>query len=460
MNYCMTIHPPTLFLGFSSTLIPFAFAIAAFWNKRYNDWQRIALPWTFFSILILGVGILMGGAWAYEALSFGGFWAWDPVENSSLVPWLIVVAAGHTMIINKNKGGSLFTTHFLSISGFLLVLYSTFLTRSGILGNASVHAFTDLGMQGQLVLYMLTFVFISILLLIQNELVRSSYLILSLLLLFFAAVFGFKKYELYIWLAASTVLTFWSYIKDFPKEKDEEALYSREFWLFLGSVVLLLSSLIITYFTSLPVINKLFGSSYAQLKVHEYNEFILPFAVVLVLLIAAAQFLKYKKNDAGVFYKKLMVSTLLSLVFGITASLPLYFITEQTFSTYEKLGYTVLLISSLFAVFANLDYMLRVLKGNVKKSGASIAHIGFALILVGALISTSKKITLSKNTSKQNLSELGENFDNQKSILLTKGDTLPMGPYLVTYRGKERKGIDVYFKVDYLKLNSDNKPDS
>lgn len=459
MNYWMTIHPPTLFLGFSSTLIPFAFAIAAFWNKRYNDWQRIALPWTFFSILILGVGILMGGAWAYEALSFGGFWAWDPVENSSLVPWLIVVAAGHTMIINKNKGGSLFTTHFLSISGFLLVLYSTFLTRSGILGNASVHAFTDLGMQGQLVLYMLTFVFISILLLIQNELVRSSYLILSLLLLFFAAVFGFKKYALYIWLAASTVLTFWSYIKDFPKEKDEEALYSREFWLFLGSVVLLLSSLIITYFTSLPVINKLFGSSYAQLKVHEYNEFILPFAVVLVLLIAAAQFLKYKKNDAGVFYKKLMVSTLLSLVFGITASLPLYFITEQTFSTYEKLGYTVLLISSLFAVFANLDYMLRVLKGNVKKSGASIAHIGFALILVGALISTSKKITLSKNTSKQNLSELGENFDNQKSILLTKGDTLPMGPYLVTYRGKERKGIDVYFKVDYLKLNSDNKPE-
>ena len=79
MNYWMTIHPPTLFLGFASTLIPFSFSIAALWNKQYTKWQVVALPWTYFGILILGVGVLMGGAWAYEALSFGGFWAWDPV---------------------------------------------------------------------------------------------------------------------------------------------------------------------------------------------------------------------------------------------------------------------------------------------------------------------------------------------------------------------------------------------
>ena len=93
MNYWMTIHPPTLFLGFSSTLPPFAFAVAGLWKKDFTTWQKPALTWTFFSIMILGTGILMGGAWAYEALSFGGFWAWDPVENSSLVPWLIIVAA-------------------------------------------------------------------------------------------------------------------------------------------------------------------------------------------------------------------------------------------------------------------------------------------------------------------------------------------------------------------------------
>jgi cytochrome c-type biogenesis protein CcmF len=84
MNYWMTIHPPTLFLGFSSTLIPFVYAIAGLWKRDFTTWQKPALTWTFFSIMILGTGILMGGAWAYEALSFGGFWAWDPVENSSL----------------------------------------------------------------------------------------------------------------------------------------------------------------------------------------------------------------------------------------------------------------------------------------------------------------------------------------------------------------------------------------
>lgn len=460
MNYWMTIHPPTLFLGFASTLVPFAFAIAALWNKKYNDWQKMALPWTFFSVFVLGVGILMGGAWAYEALSFGGFWAWDPVENSSLVPWLVIVAAGHTMIINKNKGGSLFTTHFLSICSFLLVLYSTFLTRSGILGNASVHAFTDLGMQGQLVLYMLTFIFISVILLIKDDLLKWSYLILSLLLMFFAVLYDFKKIALLIWSSASVVTTIWSYYKYFPKEKDEEELYSREFWIFIGSIVLMLSAFVITYFTSLPVINKLFDLKYAQLKVQEYNRFMIPFSVVLILLIGAAQFLKYKRNEPKLFYKSITVSFILSLLFGLAASIPLYFIdSNKGHSAYDVAGYTCLFVASMFAVFANIAYILKVLKGNLKKAGASIAHIGFALILIGALVSTSKKITLSKNTSKQNVSDLGKEFDNQKSILLTKGDTLPMGPYLVTYKGKERIGIDVYFNIDYLKAGTDGKPE-
>src|SRR5262245_30195405 len=100
----------------------------------------------------------MGAAWAYEALSFGGFWAWDPVENASLVPWLTFVGAGHVMLIYKKNGTSLISCFMLTIATFILVLYSTFLTRSGILGDTSVHAFTDLGMTGQLVIYMAFFV--------------------------------------------------------------------------------------------------------------------------------------------------------------------------------------------------------------------------------------------------------------------------------------------------------------
>lgn len=463
MNYWMTIHPPTLFLGFASTLVPFAFSIGALWNRKYTQWQSIALPWTYFGVLILGVGILMGGAWAYEALSFGGFWAWDPVENASLVPWLVLVAAAHTMIINKNKGGSLFTTHFLTISSFLLVLYSTFLTRSGVLGEASVHAFTDLGMTGQLVIYVLTFIFISVALLITDKLFKTSYIVISFLILAVAIMYGYKKILLMSWMGASTIVMIFSYYKYFPKEKDEEELFSREFWMFLGSLVLILSSLIITYFTSIPVLNKLFGTDYAPPKPHVYNTWMVPFVIVLMLLIAAAQFLKYKKTDSKKFWKRISYPFILAVLFGTVCAIPLYFMNDFSKADgsrkWELISYGLLLITSLFAVFANADYWLVILKGKVSKSGAAIAHIGFALLLLGALISTSKKVVLSKNTAERKVSGLGNDFDDKKSILLTVGDTLPMGPYLVTYTGKKREGINVYFSVDYLKLNKDNKPE-
>lgn len=462
MNYWMTIHPPTLFLGFSSTLIPFAFAIGALWNKKHSSWQSIALPWTYFGILILGVGILMGGAWAYEALSFGGFWAWDPVENSSLVPWLVLVAAGHTMIINKNKGGSLFTTHFLAIGSFLLVLYSTFLTRSGVLGAASVHAFTDLGMTGQLVIYVLTFIFITVALLINDKLFKVSYIVISFLLLFAGMLYGYKKIILMVWLGSSGIITFISYYLYFPKEKDEEELYSREFWMFLGSLVFLLSGLIITYFTSIPVINKLFNTEYAPPKVHVYNTWMVPFAILIMILIGASQFLKYKKTDPKKFLIRISYTFLLALLFGLACSIPLYFLTNSEtkgVDTWDLISYSMLFVTGLFAVLANLDYFLTVLKGKVSKSGAAIAHIGFAMVLIGALISTSKKVTLSKGSSDKKLTSLGKDFDDRESILLTQGDTLPMGPYLVTYKGKKRIGLNVYFTVDYLKLNKENKPE-
>ena len=87
-NYWMVIHPPVLFLGFASTTIPFAFAVAGLFKKD-NNWMNHVLSWANFSAGILGLGIMMGAAWAYESLNFGGYWAWDPVENASLVPWLV-----------------------------------------------------------------------------------------------------------------------------------------------------------------------------------------------------------------------------------------------------------------------------------------------------------------------------------------------------------------------------------
>lgn len=222
-NYWMVIHPPVLFLGFASTIVPFAYVIAGLIRKD-NGWAKAALPWASFSIGILGLGIMMGAAWAYESLSFGGYWAWDPVENASLVPWLVMVSGLHTNILYKSTGHSLRAAYFFYILSFLLILYSTFLTRSGILGDTSVHAFTDLGMNTQLLVFLLIFV------------------------------------------VPSLVLYAVRY-RSIPTIAKEESTYSREFWMYIGSLVLFLSAALIIAKTSIPVYNKLFDAKSPRLRI-------------------------------------------------------------------------------------------------------------------------------------------------------------------------------------------------
>lgn len=399
-NYWMVIHPPTLFLGFASTAIPFAFAMAGLMVGKVREWVRPALPWAFFSVMILGTGVLMGGAWAYEALSFGGFWAWDPVENASLVPWLTLVGAAHVMLINKKNGSSLLSSFILSTLTFLLVLYSTFLTRSGILGNTSVHAFTDLGMSGQLLLYMVFFIFMATALLIYNR-------------------------------------------KKINPLQEEEKIQSREFWMFMGMLVLVISAVQITITTSIPVINKIFGSKMAPPAnaIDFYNSWQIPLAVIISLLIAIGQFFKWRDSNMKDVAKKLSISFVLAIV--LTA------IIEYSFR-FERYQYIMLLFSSIWAFVANLDYLIRIIKGKLPFSGASISHIGIALILLGSLISNTEKTIISRNMLNV---DLGKDFSNKENILLYRNDTLAMGEYYVTYKGKEKAGVNIYYEIEYFKAN-------
>src|SRR6185437_11359438 len=193
-NYWMVIHPPVLFLGFASTIVPFAFAMGGLWNKDYAGWVRPALPWAVFCGMFLGTGILMGGAWAYESLSFGGFWAWDPVENGILVPWLLLVAALHAMQIYRARKTALLGAIIFVTLTYILILYANFLTRSGVLGDSSVHSFADLGLSGQLLIFMFAFMILAII----------------------------------------TLIIRWRHI---PKSPKEENISSREFWMFIGALV-------------------------------------------------------------------------------------------------------------------------------------------------------------------------------------------------------------------------------
>ena len=119
-----------------------------------KSWMPAALPWTLFAAGALGTGIFMGGAWAYESLSFGGFWAWDPVENASLVPWLLLIAGLHTLLIARYTGRQIGLTYLLLSLGFILVAYSTYLTRSGVLTDTSAHSFVDAGLNQHLIVFL------------------------------------------------------------------------------------------------------------------------------------------------------------------------------------------------------------------------------------------------------------------------------------------------------------------
>ncbi len=144
-NPWMVIHPPTLFLGFSSLAVPFAFALSALFWRDWDGWLRRALPWGLFGFAVLGLAMMMGGYWAYEMLGWGGFWEWDPVENGPFVPWMGLVAFLHAAQIQRVRGGFQKPTLFFALLPFVGAMYESFLTRTGVLSDFSVHSFSELG---------------------------------------------------------------------------------------------------------------------------------------------------------------------------------------------------------------------------------------------------------------------------------------------------------------------------
>jgi len=456
-NYWMVIHPPVLFLGFASTVVPFAFAMGGLITKKYGEWVKPALPWALFSACVLGVGIMMGGAWAYESLSFGGYWAWDPVENASLVPWLTLIAGLHTLIIYKSTGRSLQTSFFLIALTFILILYSTFLTRSGILGETSVHSFADLGMNAQLYLFLYVFFWMPAIassIGLNKKLIAIGASVLFLLLAglvhpFFALISPI----------AALVLFLVNMNKIIPSIKKEEAASSREFWMFIGSLVILFSALIITYQTSTPVFNKIFGTNRAPAQDVEfsYNRIQIFIAIIIGLLTAIGQYLKYKETGTQYFFKKIGLPFIIS---AVAAGLILAFGNIN----YDKYGLGFLIFiwmavaCAVFAIIANFSYIWIGLKGKLKLAGPSVAHLGFGMMLLGILISSSKKEVLSNNTNgifvplEENkiTGKVGENYT------LLKGVKMDMGKYWVAYEGDSShpKKSQKYFKIHFTDKES------
>jgi len=417
-NYWMTIHPPTLFLGFASVTIPFCFAMTGLWEKEHTAWLKPVMPWTLFSAGILGLGILMGGAWAYEALSFGGYWAWDPVENMSLVPWLVLLAALHGNFIARHTGLSIKTTYIFYIISFLLVVYSTFLTRSGILGEESVHAFTEMGLEWQLVGFIAVFLF-------------------------------------------SGIYFLWSRNSSIPVVQKEEVIQSREFWMFVGAMVLVFSSILITFSTSIPVWNKLldlygsllgkgdmtpFHKAMPLDPIDHHNRFQLWNAILVALISSVAQLLRFGAmgwdTHRSRFLKHIGISAVLGLGLAYLFSLWIQLPSWQ---------YIVLLIAASFGIVSNVDYMISFSKGKLTSMASAFAHGGFALMLIGIMASGLNKRTISENRFAQE--GLAEGLNAGQNAFLIKDMPMYMNSYWVTYKSDTLEGLTRKYEVEFVKVN-------
>jgi len=347
----MVSHPPLVFIGYAGLAIPFVYALAALIKNKYDTWIKSSLPWVGFSALTLGAGIFVGGFWAYKVLGWGGYWGWDPVENASLIPWITTVALIHGFILERNKNNLKRTNLFLAIISFLLILYGTFLTRSGVLADFSVHSFADLGLNQYLVFFMVIFTAFSLGLLVF----RSSKL---------------------------------------KSAESGKSILSQEFIVLLGVIFLSLSAVLILIGTSAPLLTGLSGKA-SNVTVPYYIRTNLPIAIILGLLLSLSPFLLWKEESVKELGKKISLPLIIVIILSIIAWI----------SGVRSLSYFLFIFFSIFVLVSNFIIFFKRLKGKLLNAAGYLTHIGIGLMFIGILTSSgyskSVKLNLLKGETKE-----------------------------------------------------------
>lgn len=348
----MVAHPPVLFLGYASSTVIFAYAMDALVKKEYREWIERSYPWLLFSTVTLGIGIFLGGYWAYTVLGWGGYWGWDPVENSSLIPWLLSIALVHGFLLQR-RGGHLFRTNIsLALLYFVTVFYSTWLTRSGVLSNFSVHSFGESGVATFLLVFLLTYA-------------------LSAFVLF---AFKFKSTT---GARVDTPVLDWKTLTVY------------------GIIVLVLYALIILAGTSMPLLSRLFMARPTNVTSSFYNNFSLPLGMIIIMLMfAATTIIVTKKSDlpGRETIAAVTASVILGLAinWGFTASVPAY-------------------LFSMLAIFLILRALIDFLKaGSGALVPSRLAHIGVGFLVLGIITSGFHTTSVQKNLEKGKTAAIGD----------------------------------------------------
>jgi cytochrome c-type biogenesis protein CcmF len=342
----MVIHPPMLYVGYVGMSVPFAFAVAALLSGRFDrEWARWMRPWTITAWIFLTLGIALGSWWAYYELGWGGWWFWDPVENSSFMPWLMATALIHSLAVTEKRGIFKSWTVLLAIAAFSLSLLGTFLTRSGVL--ISVHAFASDPERGLFILRLLGAICGGALLLYA---VRARTLV---------ADGGFK-------------------------------LLSREAFLLANNILLVIATIMILFGTIYPLVLDALGLGKISVGPPYFNiVFLLPM-LPLALLLGIGMHAAWKRMPLEPLKQKIKWAAVAAVLVGIVA--PWLFFGESSVLT------TIGLTLGVWVVFSSLIDPIMKLRatGSVGLTRSHlamlVAHLGMGLFIVGATVTSAFNI--------------------------------------------------------------------
>ncbi|WP_102345483.1 heme lyase CcmF/NrfE family subunit [Bacillus sp. Marseille-P3661] len=400
----MILHPVTLYLGYVGMAVPFAFAIAALILKNVDSfWIKMTRRWTLLAWLFLTLGNVIGGWWAYLELGWGGYWAWDPVENASFMPWLTVTAFLHSVMIQERKQMLKVWNLSLIILSYALTLFGTFLVRSGVL--TSVHAFGDSNLGTYFLIFMA-----------------------------FAVIFA-----LYVMMSRYHLL---------KKDSGQfESFLSKESSFLINNLILVGATFAVFWGTIFPLVSEAVRGTKVTVGVPFFNTVMSPILLALLFVMAVCPLIAWQKSTVKNLQKNFLIPAILSIVvavllfvFGVRGSYPLISFSIVAFMLLTHLleVYRGILARRSVTKESYPVALAMLMSKNRRRYGGYIVHFGIALMAIG-IIGT-------------------QNFDVETMKTIRIGESIEVLDYKIIYKelAQKREGInDIVYAV--LAVEKDGK---
>ncbi|EOV8958797.1 heme lyase CcmF/NrfE family subunit [Cronobacter turicensis] len=396
----LIFHPPLLYMGYVGFSVAFAFAVASLLTGRLDTaWARWSRPWTQAAWVFLTIGIVLGSAWAYYELGWGGWWFWDPVENASLMPWLAGSALMHSLAVTEKRGSFRAWTVLLAITAFSLCLLGTFLVRSGVL--VSVHAFASDPARGMFILALLVIV------------IGGS-------LLLYAVKGGSVRARV------------------------GNALWSRESFLLANNILLITAMLVVLLGTLLPLVHKAMGLGSISVGAPFFNVLFCALMAPFALLLGVGPLVRWRRDEP----QKLRRRLLAALVVTLAASLILPWLLQDSVKAMTVAGLMMavwVLVLTLMELIDRATHRHGLWRGLWKLSrsqwGMTLGHVGLAVTVIGIAFS--------------------QNYSVERDVRMTAGDSVDIHHYRFVFREvRDAQGPNWRGAVGIIDVLRDGKPEA